>query len=345
MREELGIGKEDRGQEEPGQERSRHHRLEKVQTWVANLLWSRSAQRYKRMMLGSHLSDGLLAKLVIYVLLSIVAYLYLQPLLYMVSTMLKTVSDLLDPSVKWIPRVVTWENMTKAFEGLRYPEALRNTTLIALSCSLVQVLICSMTGYALARLSVPFKGLITALVLLTFLIPPQVIIIPLYVIFSKLGLLNSLFVFLVPAIFGQGLKGALFILIFRQFFRAQPASLEEAAQLDGASVFRLYFRIMLPLAQSACLVVFLFSFIWYWNMYYEPSMFLAKGFTPLSIRLDNLEDVLNPSLLGNTHFINNPVTEGTKMAAAFLIISPPLVIFMFLQRWFISGIERTGIVE
>ncbi|KAF9123029.1 hypothetical protein BGX30_001659 [Mortierella sp. GBA39] len=259
--------------------------------------------------------------------------------------MLKTVSDLLDPSVKWIPRVVTWENLSKAYKGLQYPEALRNTALIALSCSIVQVLICSMTGYALARLAVPFKGLITALVLLTFLIPPQVIIIPLYVIFSKLGLLNTLFVFLVPAIFGQGLKGALFILIFRQFFRAQPPSLEEAAKLDGASAARLYFRIMLPLAQSACLVVFLFSFIWYWNMYYEPSMFLAKGFTPLSIRLDQLEDVLNPSLLGSKDLVSNPVTEGTKMGAAFLIILPPLVIFMFLQRWFITGIERTGIVE
>ncbi|MWV42116.1 ABC transporter permease subunit [Paenibacillus sp. HJL G12] len=319
--------------------------VHRARNYAAGLLWSRKAQKYKMVVLGRNLSDGLLAKMVIYALLSIVAYLYLQPLLYMISTMLKTVSDLLDPSVKWIPRVVSWENLTKAYKGLQYPEALRNTTLIALSCSLVQVLVCSMTGYALARLAVPFKGLITALVLLTFLIPPQVIIIPLYVIFSKMGLLNTLFVFLVPAIFGQGLKGALFILIFRQFFKAQPPSLEEAAKLDGASAVRLYFRIMLPLAQSACLVVFLFSFIWYWNMYYEPSMFLAKGFTPLSIRLDRLEDVLNPSLLGSKSLVANPVTEGTKMAAAFLIILPPLVIFMFLQRWFITGIERTGIVE
>jgi multiple sugar transport system permease protein len=319
--------------------------FDRAKNYARDLLWRRESQRLKALLMGRNLSDGLLAKLIIYVLLSIVAYLYLQPLLYMITTMLKTVSDLLDPSVKWIPRVVTWENLTKAYEGLQYPEALRNTAVIALTCSLVQVLVCSMTGYALARLAIPFKGLITALVLLTFLIPPQVIIIPLYVIFSKLGLLNSLFVFLVPAIFGQGLKGALFILIFRQFFKSQPPSLEEAAKLDGASVARLYFRIMLPLAQSACLVVFLFSFIWYWNMYYEPSMFLAKGFTPLSIRLDNLEEVLNPSLLSSQESVNNPVTEGTKMAAAFLIIFPPMLIFMFLQRWFITGIERTGIVE
>ncbi|MBB6675270.1 carbohydrate ABC transporter permease [Cohnella nanjingensis] len=317
----------------------------KVGGQIRGFLWSRRAQQAKMIVLGRNLSEGLLAKLVVYLLLSIVAYLYLQPLLYMISTALKNISDLLDPTVKWIPRVVTWDNFSKALKGLQYPEALRNTALIAVSCSLVQVLICAMSGYALARLAVPFKGVLTALVILTFLIPPQIVIIPLYVIFSKLGLLNTPFVFLIPAIFGQGLKAGLFILIFRQFFRSQPASLEEAAKLDGASVLRLFFGIMLPLARSACLVVFLFSFIWYWNMYYEPSMFLAKSFTPLSIRLDGLEDVLNPSLLGNTKIVKNPITEGTKMAAAFLIILPPIVVFMFLQRWFVSGIERTGIVE
>lgn len=319
--------------------------LAKAKRSVSNVLWSRRSQKVKVMVMGRSLSDGLLAKLVIYLLLSIVAYLYLQPILYMVSTMFKNMSDLLDPTVKWIPREITWENVTKAIKGLQYPEALRNTALISVTCSLVQVIICAMTGYALARLALPFKGLFTALIILTFLIPPQVIIIPLYVIFSKLGLLNSIFVFLIPAIFGQGLKGALFILIFRQFFKAQPPSLEEAAKLDGASTARLFFGIMLPLARSACLVVFLFSFIWYWNMYYEPSMFLTKGFTPLSIRLDMLEEVLNPSLLGNTRTIVNPITESTKMAAAFLIILPPIIVFMFLQRWFVSGIERTGIVE
>lgn len=319
--------------------------LERAGRSIRGVFWSRRAQKTKMLVMGRSVSDGLLAKLVLYLLLSIVAYLYLQPILYMVSTMFKNMSDLLDPTVKWIPREITWENVSKALKGLQYPEALRNTALIAVTCSLVQVVICAMTGYALARLALPFKGLFTALIILTFLIPPQVIIIPLYVIFSKLGLLNSIFVFLIPAVFGQGLKGALFILIFRQFFKAQPPSLEEAAKLDGASTARLFFGIMLPLARSACLVVFLFSFIWYWNMYYEPSMFLTKGFTPLSIRLDMLEEVLNPSLLGNTRTIVNPITESTKMAAAFLIILPPIIVFMFLQRWFVSGIERTGIVE
>ena len=319
--------------------------IDKMRNSILTMFWSRRAQKVKLVVIGRNVSDGLIAKLFIYILLSIVAYLYLQPILYMVSTMLKPLSDLLDPTVRWIPRDITWENITKAYHGLQYPKALLVTSTLAITCSVASVIICSMTGYAMARLPVPFKWLFSGLIILTFLSPPQVIIIPLYVIFSKLGLLNSLFVFLIPALLGQGMKAALFIFIFMQFFKSQPASLEEAAKLDGASTVRLFVGIMLPLARSACLVVFLFSFIWYWNMYYEPSMFLTKGFTPLSIRLDMLEEVLNPTLLGNTRNIVNPITEGTKMAAAFIIILPPIIIFIILQRWFITGIERTGIVE
>ncbi|MFC5530576.1 carbohydrate ABC transporter permease [Cohnella yongneupensis] len=321
-------------------------KVERVGRQIKSVLWSRTAQRIKVVLLGRNISDGIIAKLILYVLLSIVGYLYLQPLFYMISTMLKPLSDLLDPTVGLIPREVTWHNLSEAIRGLKYKEALGNTALLSVSCSLIQVMICAVTGYALAKLAVPFKGVITALVILTFLLPPQIIVIPLYIIYSKLHILNTIWVFLVPAIFGQGVKSALFILIFRQFFKAQPISLEEAAKLDGASSFRLFFRIMLPLARSACLVVFLFSFIWYWNLYYEPSMFLANDFTPLSIRLDRLEEVLNPSLLGQKNLNDiNPTTESAKMGAAFLIILPPIIVFMFLQRWFITGIERTGIVE
>lgn len=321
-------------------------KVEKAGRQIKGVLWSRTAQRIKVFLLGRNLSDGLVAKLVLYILLSIIGYLYMQPLIYMVSTMLKPLSDLLDPTVGLIPRDFTWENMHTAYRGLVYEEAITNTALLSISCSVVQVFICAVTGYALAKLNVPFKGFFTALIILSFLIPPQVIIIPLYVIYSKLHLLGSIWVFLVPAVFGQGVKSALFILIFRQFFKSQPISLEEAAKLDGASTFRLFFFIMLPLARSACLVVFLFSFIWYWNLYYEPGMFLANDFTPLSIRLDHLQEVLNPSPFANTVESEvDPTTESAKMGASFLIIAPPIIVFMFLQRWFVTGIERTGIVE
>jgi len=311
------------------------------------LLAGKRAQKVKLVVLGRNVNDGWLAKLLILYMLSIVAYLYLQPFLYMVTTMLKNLSDLLDPTVQWIPRTIDWNNLSRAWEGLQYPGSFSNTLAIALIGSIFQVVICAVTGYGLARLRFPGKGLIFFLVFLTFLIPPQIVIIPRYVIFSTLDWLNTPLVFLIPALFGQGIKSALFIIIFRQYFKTLPMALEEAAKIDGASMFRMFFRIFLPLSKSACLVVFLFSFIWYWNQYYEPSMFLSGGFTPLSIRLQMLEVVLYGSVThpSMSEMLANPVTEGTKMAGAFLIVFPPLLLYMIMQRWFVEGIERTGIVD
>lgn len=321
-------------------------RLEGYAGTMRRWYWSRRMQRAKLSLLGMHANEGWLAKLVVYFLLSVLAYIYLQPLLYMVSTMLKNIHDLLDPTVKWIPRTVTWENIKIAWLGLKYPEAFLNTITIAFICSAVQIIVCAMMGYALARMEFPGKGIVTVLVFLTFLIPPQIIIIPLYVIYSKLGLLNTPLALIVPAIFGQGVRSALFIIIFRQFFKSQPAALEEAAKLDGASVFRLFFRIMLPLARSACIVVFLFSFIWYWNLYYEPSMFLSDDYIPLSISLGRLEETLTGLPAGYSSLIGpDPLSEAPKMAGAFLIVFPPLVLYAFMQRWFVEGIDRTGLVD
>ncbi|OUS78616.1 hypothetical protein B1748_00635 [Paenibacillus sp. MY03] len=320
----------------------------KLQTRMQPLLAfarRKQGQRVRLVLLGKHTNDGLIAKLLLYAVLSIVAFLYLQPLLYVLSTMFKSLSDLIDPTVKYLPRDWTLGNVAKAWVGLEYPSAFANTLVIALFCSIIQVIVCAITGYGLARLHFPGRGLLFFLVVLTFLIPPQVYVIPLFVIYGKLGLLNTPFVFLIPALFGQGLRSALFIIIFRQFFLGQPKALEEAAKLDGATVNRLFWRIMLPLASSACIVVFLFSFIWYWNMYYEASMFLSSDFTPLSIRLDSLEQVLTGNTMTHFNIKQNPVTEGAKMSAVFLILLPPTLLYMFAQRWFTEGIERTGLVE
>lgn len=308
---------------------------------------SRTAQRVKRTVLGQNLNDGWLAKGIILAMLTVIAYLYLNPLLEMISTSLKSLSDLIDPVVGLIPREIDLHNYIDAWKGLRYPEAFANTLFLALIGSVFQVFSCAMTGYALARLNFPGKRLFLLLTIVTFLVPPQITIVPLYMIYHELGFLHTPFVIFIPALLGQGVRGALFILIFRQFFLSQPKALEEAAKMDGASVFRLYFRIMLPLAGASCLVVFLFSFIWYWNMHYEATLFLSQGFTPLSIRLESLEMQLigNQSLMFGEEGGKDPVSEGPRMAAAFLIILPPLIVYLIAQRWFTEGIERTGMVE
>jgi multiple sugar transport system permease protein len=318
-----------------------------AKTELMRTISSRRTQQVSKFLLGQNVNDGFIAKTIIIALLTVIAYLYVKPILYMISTSVKSLDDLIDPVVGLIPRSLHTKNYIDAWNGLQYPKAFLNTIIIAFFGSLFQIFSCAITGYALARLKFPGKSLVFVLILITFMIPPEITIIPLYMIYTKLGWLNTPFVFLVPALLGQGLRGALFIIIFRQFFLSQPKALEEAAKIDGASVFRLFFRIMLPLAGAACLVVFLFSFVWYWNMYAEPSMFLSKGFIPLSMRLSELQNELmgNRAISLAVSVGKDPISEGPKMAAAFLIILPPLIIYLIAQRWFTEGIERTGLIE
>lgn len=307
----------------------------------------RKTQQAKKLILGQNLNDGWLAKIILLLMLTVMAFLYVRPFIDMVSTSLKSIDDLIDPVVGIIPRNFTMDNFADAWRGLDYPTAFSNTLFLALFGSIFQVFSCAITGYALARLNFPGKNLFFVLTIVAFLVPPQITVVPLYMIYNQLGWLQTPLVIFVPALLGQGIRGALFVIIFRQFFLTQPKALEEAAKIDGASAFRLFFRIMLPLAKSSCLVVFLFSFIWYWNMYYEVNLFLSQGFTPLSIRLDQLEMQLigNQALSFGAEGGKDPISEGPKMAAAFLIVLPPLIVYMIAQRWFTEGIERTGMVE
>lgn len=309
---------------------------------------SKLLSRLKLLLLGQRLNDGLLFKLFLYIILTSVAVLYLSPLFYMVSTSFKTVSELLDTTVKYFPRTIELNNYTEAFRGLEFFRAVKDTAMTSIGSALLQMASCALTGYAFARLNVPFKNTLFVLVLLTFLIPPQTLSIPLFVLYSKLGWLNTPLPFLVPALFSQGIKGSLFVLIFRQFFAMQPKELEESARIDGAGALRTYWKIMLPLARPAMLTVFLFSFIWHWNAYFEPSLFLRDGsYLAMSQQMNVLQSNLNvfhsssASLGGEFFDVNEPI----KMAAASLMVLPPLLLYMFAQRYFVQGIERTGIVE
>lgn len=304
--------------------------------------------RMKSALLGGYGSDGLLLQTGLYVLLVSVSVLYMSPLFYMISTSLKDVSQLLDPTIRWIPRALATDNYVAAAAGLKYGEALLHTGFMSITAASLQVLSCALTGYAFARFAIPYKGVLYSIVLLTFLVPVQTLAIPLFVLYSKLGWLNTPLPFVVPAVFAQGIKGALFIIIFRQFFASQPKEMEEAAKLDGAGAFRTYWRIMLPLAKPAMLVVFLFSFVWHWNAYFEPALFLKnQDFMAMATQMDRMQANLNEltgtsaGLAAGAFDLNEPI----KMAGAVLVVLPPLFLYMFAQKHFVQGIERTGLVE
>lgn len=330
--------------------------LEKLQGRLSDLItpWTGRGMRYLKrehklerlrvFILGRQLTDGVIFKSLLYIILTSVAVIYLQPVFYMISTSLKTQSDLLDPTVNFFPRVLDWDNYEVAIRGLKYVQALWQTALIAILAALFQTVSCALTGYAFARLYIPFKNFWFAIVLLTFLIPIQTMFIPIYVLYAKLGWLNTPLPFLIPALFGQGLKGALFVMIFRQFFATFPKELEESARMDGSGAFRTFYRIMLPLSRPAMLVVGLFSFVWHWNDTFEPSMYL-KDVNLIMMGNQMSQMPTNLQTIAGNALVPFDLIETQMMAAAFLVILPPLLLYAFAQRYYVEGIERTGIVE
>ncbi|UUZ85152.1 carbohydrate ABC transporter permease [Paenibacillus sp. P26] len=306
----------------------------------AVLPWVRKA-RY--LVLGREADKGSLFKVFIYLILLDTAYIYLKPILHMVTTMVKNADDLLDPSVKWFPRTIYLGNLQEAWAWMKYPKALSISLTLSLSVALLQTFSCAVTGYAFARLKVPFKGLMFFFLLLTFIVPMQVTILPNIIYARELGLLNTIYPIIVPAFFGLGLKGALFVIIYRQFFSTQPKELEEAARIDGANVFKIFYKVMMPLAKPAILVVFLFSFVWTWNDFYLPSMYLSDIETaPLSMGISRIASALRQQA---EQFGPSVTDEAIKMSTTFLMIIPPMLLYTFTQRWFIEGVERTGLVE
>ncbi|MCA0758635.1 carbohydrate ABC transporter permease [Paenibacillus sp. N4] len=297
------------------------------------------AERLRLLLVGREADKGLLFRIFIYIVLIETAYLYLNPILYMISNMVKGLDDLLDPTVNWIPKAIYWGHLKEAWELLNYPSSFGVSFGLSIGASLFQLVACAMAGYAFARVQFPFKRFWFACLIFTFVIPPQVTVLPLIIMYREVGWIDTYFPMLVPALFGHGLKGALYVIIYRQFFSILPKELEEAAKIDGASLYRVFFKVMLPIATPAIVVVFLFSFVWNWNDSYFPMMFLFKmQDVPLSIALVKATGDL-------TTEEGRLFAQSIDMAKSFLAVMPPLVLYLFTQRWFVEGVERTGLVE
>ncbi len=294
--------------------------------------------------IGREVDKGLIFKMFIYLILVNTSYIYLNPLFYMISNMLKNANDVVDPSVIWIPKEVYLGTLQEAWNVLNYEKGFLSSLYLSSSVAGLQTVFCAVAGYAFARLDVPFKKFWFVCLLVTFIVPPQVLVLPFIVASKNLGLLNTYWPMILPALFGHGLKGAVFVLIFRQFFSTQPKELEEAAMIDGARALKVFMRVMLPLAKPAIVVVFLFSFVWTWNDFYLPSMYLHSNGEnlPLSLSMGRMATYLQEKALLEGPSIFD---DGLKMATSFLMIVPLLILYSFTQKWFVEGVERTGLVE
>lgn len=294
----------------------------------------------------------LIFKIAMYLLLLGLAFVFIYPFLYMIVTSLKSDADLNSLSVQWIPTELKFENYFVAMDILNAKTFLRNSLFVTVLASLGHVIACSFIGYGFARYNFPFKKFLFACVILAFIVPVQTLIIPMYLTYSNLGWLDSYLPLIIPTFFGFGLKGALYIFIFRQFYLTLPRDLENAAKIDGCGFFRTYWKIVFPLAQSTLMVVLVLSVVWHWNDFYEPAIFVSKaslGFLPP--RLNSIVAAVNAlpeqmmellaslGLQDGEDTLNNAVV----MSGAAMISAPVLIFFAFAQRKFMQGIERTGI--
>lgn len=305
-------------------------------------------EHWKKILLGSNEKRGIILNLVMYVLLISIAFIFLYPVLYMLSTSLMPKEDLLDASAKWVPSSLSIKNYTDAIATMDYWNSLYKNLLIAVFPTLAQAVVCSMAGYGLARFNFPLKNLWILLLLLSFLLPPQVTMIPNYVLYGKLGLTGSIWAFILPALLGMGFKSALFILIFYNFHRQVPQSLVEASEIDGAGPVGAYFRIAIPLSVPAIVVVILFSFVWYWNETTLTQMYLgyastrANNLTSLLIELQKFQ-VSYESVYNPWEASPNKLNDAIRMAGTMIAIAPLMLLYLVLQRQFVESVDKAGI--
>jgi multiple sugar transport system permease protein len=266
--------------------------------------------------------------LIWYIVLSFFGVVLALPLVWLVSTSLKTGPQTFAIPPQWIPDPVVWENYPQAFQAVPFHRYFWNTFQIVIFATLGTLVTSSMTAYAFARLRFPYRGFLFLLVLSTIMLPSIVTLIPTFIVFRYLKWINTLLPLIVPYWLGGS---AFFIFLFRQFFMTIPHELDEAARMDGASNYRIYWNIILPLSKPILATVTVFSFINHWNSFFEPLIYLQNPSKwTMAIGLLGFKDLYSTSW-------------NLMMAASTAMILPLLVLFFFAQRYFVSGIQMSGI--
>lgn len=273
-----------------------------------------------------------------------ISYIIISPLLGMISNAIKDPADIYNPFVFMIPIHFTLDNFKHAFTYMDFGKTVWQTLGVTGSLMLIQIAVCSMAGYGFARFRFPGSNILFAMVIVTIVVPIQVIMVPMYIQFRYVGgsnysLINTMWPIYVLTIFGMGIRSGLYIYIFRQFFKGLPKEIEEAALIDGAGTFYTYIGIMMPNATSAIITVGLFSFVWQYNDTFFTSLFM-NNMNFMQIKLASL-----PTLFANKENIRDPnITRLVTNAGIILAISPIMAVYLVMQRYFMEGIERSGIV-
>ncbi len=283
-----------------------------------------------------------------------ICYVILGPIIGIISSSFFSDADAYNPMVYLLPQAPTLERYKLAILRLDYWKTVSKSLLYSLSLMVIQVLVCSMVGYGFARYNFPLKKVLFACVVVMIVIPAHTIMLPIYVTFAKFdplglctlftgstkNLLSTPVPMYIMTALGCGLRSGLYIYIFNQFFRGLPKEIEEAAFVDGAGTWYTYFRIMLVNAVPSVITVAIFSMVWQYNDTFYSKLFLinadtviSKKITSLQATISNVDKVLDPT-----------ISQLYVYAGILLVILPIIIIYVALQKYFIEGVERSGIV-
>jgi multiple sugar transport system permease protein len=271
--------------------------------------------------------NAALTRVLRYAVLVGISALFFFPILVVLSTSFKPPTEIFSlPPQLWSEHWTT-DNYVDAFQAMPFVRYLGNTALLASVSVVGQLLSSPLVAYGLAKIRWPGRDALLLLVISTMMLPPQVTLIPVYLLWNKAGLVGTYWPLLIP----QFLGSAFFIFMLRQFFRGIPDELLDAARVDGASEFRIYRSIVLPVARSALVTVAIFTFMWTWTDFLLPLIYLT----------DPSQYTLSIGLYA--FFSEHGVQWGALMAASLMMSLPLVLLFLVAQRQFIQGVSITGL--
>ncbi|GMV66842.1 MAG: ABC transporter permease [Candidatus Hinthialibacteria bacterium] len=248
------------------------------------------------------------------------------PFFWMLSTSLKSDAEMF--STAWFPDPVQWSNYTEALSAIPFLLYLKNTLLITAWSIIGTVFSSAAVGYSFARVRWPGRDLMFGITLATMMIPPQVTMVPVFMLMRSLGWFNTFLPLVIPSFLGGS---AFFIFLMRQFFMTLPVDLEDAARVDGCGILKTFWVIMLPQVKPALATVGIFTFMASWNDFMGPLIYLAE------------EDKYTLALGLQSFLTENLAVWNQLMAFSTVLLIPLLILFFIAQKYFIEGIALTGI--
>lgn len=290
-----------------------------------------------------------------------ICVLFLFPLFYCIIFAFQSPETVTDPSVILIPKEFSLESIKTVWNVMNVGRAYSSTLISAVFSTVGTLFSCSLAGYSIARYNYKEKPLIFILVILMIVIPPQALETSQFLNYSffdfggllkifspitgvsHISLIDTLWVYILPAFFAQGLKAGIFIFIFRQFFLGIPKNLEEAAWIDGCGPWGTFLKIVVPITMPAFVTVIIFSVVWHWTDYYNSVAYFTEQQVTLGQMIKGLGDALSRAEY-IPEFYTETEIKTYSQAATFLIIMPLTIMFIVLQRFFTESIERTGLV-